>query len=220
MVDNYQPDLKGADLMTKYVSAVLFAISTLLASAASRADTIDFEDVTQFATSGGVSYHTLVNDYGVHWGEGRYDSPGWHVGTTGPSWWYPGTPGNYAHSGDNYVFGPLISSLNIRGNGVGLGSMWARVANTTGPKAYISVLAIKNGSVVESKDFTLTDTYQLLTVNFFGADQIVVSGGSYGYLLLDDMGLSYAAPVPEPAAYGMLLAGVGLLGFMARRRRQ
>jgi hypothetical protein len=205
--------------MTKYVSAVLFALSTLVVSAAARADTIGFEDVTNFSTSGGVSYHTLVNDYGVHWGEGRYDSPGWHVGTTGPSWWYPGTPGNYAHSGDNYVFGPLISTLNIKGTGVGLGSMWARVANTTGPTAYIQVSAIKNGSMVASKNFTLTDTYQLLTVDFFGADEIVVSGGNYGYLLLDDMVLSSAAPVPEPATYGMLLVGLGLVGCVTRRCR-
>lgn len=28
------------------------------------------------------------------------------------------------------------------------------------------------------------------------------------------------APVPEPETYGMLLAGLGLVGFMARRRKQ
>jgi hypothetical protein len=28
------------------------------------------------------------------------------------------------------------------------------------------------------------------------------------------------APIPEPETYGMLLAGLGLMGFVARRRRQ
>jgi hypothetical protein len=28
------------------------------------------------------------------------------------------------------------------------------------------------------------------------------------------------APVPEPETYGMLLGGLGLLGFLARRRRK
>jgi hypothetical protein len=28
------------------------------------------------------------------------------------------------------------------------------------------------------------------------------------------------APVPEPQMYAMILAGVGLIGFMARRRQQ
>jgi len=27
-----------------------------------------------------------------------------------------------------------------------------------------------------------------------------------------------SAPVPEPATYGMMLAGLGLLGFIPRRR--
>jgi hypothetical protein len=36
------------------------------------------------------------------------------------------------------------------------------------------------------------------------------------------MSLSYiyeAAPVPEPESYAMFLAGLGLIGAMARRRR-
>jgi hypothetical protein len=28
-----------------------------------------------------------------------------------------------------------------------------------------------------------------------------------------------AAPVPEPETYGMMLAGLGVLGFLARRRK-
>jgi hypothetical protein len=28
------------------------------------------------------------------------------------------------------------------------------------------------------------------------------------------------APVPEPETYAMLLAGLGLMGFVARRRKQ
>lgn len=37
------------------------------------------------------------------------------------------------------------------------------------------------------------------------------TSGSFG-------GAVMLAPVPEPATYGMMLAGLGLLGFMARRR--
>lgn len=29
----------------------------------------------------------------------------------------------------------------------------------------------------------------------------------------------YISPVPEPETYAMLLAGLGLMGFVARRRR-
>jgi hypothetical protein len=37
-----------------------------------------------------------------------------------------------------------------------------------------------------------------------------------GTVLIDDLTL---APVPEPGTYAMLLAGLGLVGFMVRRRR-
>lgn len=35
-----------------------------------------------------------------------------------------------------------------------------------------------------------------------------------------DVGSLTAAPVPEPESYAMMLAGLGALGFMARRRRE
>lgn len=40
-------------------------------------------------------------------------------------------------------------------------------------------------------------------------------GGSYGGTFNLNL-----APVPEPETYGMMLAGLGILGFLARRRKQ
>lgn len=39
-----------------------------------------------------------------------------------------------------------------------------------------------------------------------------------GFSFIADSGASYTAPVPEPETYAMLLAGLGLVGFAARRR--
>ena len=49
--------------------------------------------------------------------------------------------------------------------------------------------------------------------NYFAVDILSGTTGNTG--LVD----SSMAPVPEPETYGMLLAGLGLMGFIARRRR-
>jgi hypothetical protein len=41
--------------------------------------------------------------------------------------------------------------------------------------------------------------------------------GAPPFMLLDNVALN--AEVPEPATWTMLLSGLGLIGFMARRRR-
>lgn len=43
--------------------------------------------------------------------------------------------------------------------------------------------------------------------------------GPLGSVLIDDLYLGVAAPIPEPGTYAMLLAGLGLVGTMVRRRR-
>ena len=57
-------------------------------------------------------------------------------------------------------------------------------------------------------------------------------GGDFDYLLLfnDDwsdadyndmvVGVKVAAPIPEPETYALMMAGLGVVGFMARRRRK
>ena len=55
-------------------------------------------------------------------------------------------------------------------------------------------------------------TYQLTFVAF---DALNNASTAFSTLTLSDV-----APVPEPETYAMLLAGLGLLGFVARRRKQ
>lgn len=78
------------------------------------------------------------------------------------------------------------------------------------------------GTIVESHFFNVsTDEFSYNEGAFFGivrasADIRSIAFGGVG-LVADN--LSFAAPVPEPETYAMLLAGLGLLGVVARRKR-
>ncbi len=72
------------------------------------------------------------------------------------------------------------------------------VSGSVAPNAIFYTIASGYSGLLDSLGFTLT---------------------SYGTSLnVDNLVLSPAAPVPEPQTYAMLLIGLGLIGFMARRR--
>lgn len=60
----------------------------------------------------------------------------------------------------------------------------------------------------------ITDPNPILTGGV-GLGAIWESHVRYDYAVVEDI-----PPIPEPEAYAMLLAGLGLLGFMARRRKE
>jgi len=73
----------------------------------------------------------------------------------------------------------------------------------------------------------LNSTYpysELLTVTGSGIRSIKIAGsywdGSLGYKSIFDDLTVIPTSVPEPETYAMMLVGLGLVGFMARRRKQ
>jgi hypothetical protein len=50
-------------------------------------------------------------------------------------------------------------------------------------------------------------------------DRVLVSSAGPGSYTMDDFGFSVAAPVPEPETYALMLAGLGVLGAVACRRK-
>lgn len=59
-----------------------------------------------------------------------------------------------------------------------------------------------------------------LTIDVFHTFRVNLTSLDPNVILTDEGGRSVsAAPVPEPETYAMLLAGLGLIGFMARRRK-
>lgn len=56
-------------------------------------------------------------------------------------------------------------------------------------------------------------------LSFTGNDLVVTIQRNNAWVFLSEVEFN-AAPIPEPETYAMLLAGLGLLGFVARRRQQ
>lgn len=52
------------------------------------------------------------------------------------------------------------------------------------------------------------------TLNFAGISKVVLTPNGSDWIVVDNV----AAPVPEPETYAMFLAGLGLMGLLARRR--
>ena len=71
-----------------------------------------------------------------------------------------------------------------------------------------------------SGDFSDSFTLASPTVVKFVADDCCVIGDQFG-LILDGSSTAWSvSPVPESETYAMLLAGLGILGFAARRKQQ
>ncbi len=74
----------------------------------------------------------------------------------------------------------------------------------------ISTGAFKNGQTGYIADFSFSTAYKYYE---FGSSTVAIASGNA------DQELSAVAAVPEPETYGMMLMGLGLMGFVARCRK-
>jgi hypothetical protein len=105
----------------------------------------------------------------------------------------------------------IISSVSHSAD-TGLDITGVSLYNATGDMLVSSGHSLQSGSI----DVWTVSTNNLAAGNYY----LQVSGN-----LVSDQAASFggavamAAPVPEPETYGMMLAGLGVLGFLARRRK-
>lgn len=136
-----------------------------------------------------------------------------------------GTNGSWAA-----VAGDRFAGTGAAGLGFGLMHFTFDTAMTSGAGAFLNsfnggpiLIAAygASGRILETHFVMVdTDASSLNGGSFFGisrdsADIRAIAFGGVGLVAND---LTFAAPVPEPETYAMLLAGLGLLGFVARNK--
>jgi hypothetical protein len=177
--------------------------ATLFGAAAAQATVVSFDDLTG---GGGL----VANGYGgVNWNGNWtwYDRPQPPYNALSPatrifSSYDPPKPGDVEGSSFSFSGDVIFNGAYFAGDGDG-----------------VIQFALYNdgGLVATSGTLTTSSTPTFLSSGYAGAvDQVAVRGRkSY---VMDDVTFN-ATAVPEPESYALLLAGLGVLGFIGKRRR-
>lgn len=124
--------------------------------------------------------------------------------------------------GVHFSSSPVEASFSQQVSGPGLLNFWF---GTVSPKKDLAIVGNTHifdhdasFSVLENYSFKGVNYRYALLFNDCGGNGCKKGGGDYDF---DDMvvGVNFAAAVPEPETYAMMLAGLGMLGTVVRRRR-
>lgn len=155
---------------------------------------------------------------------------------------------NYAYGGTAYsVASPALSStITINGNTVSISGNYFGQIFGQNSGTFSQVYHHATDYVTSGSSYYLAQMYNsvfnysnTLPYSLTGPLSYSVTAGdtSYGYMSIENYSSSFdgyteyayvnltpdhvtiSAPIPEPETYAMLLAGLGLLGFAARRRK-
>lgn len=206
----------------------LTAFLCFLVSSSVFATVIDFEDLT---TRNNFNSLGIVDSYlGFEWGYGN------SAGVTGRTFSNTST-GWASHTITNTASGPMpsgISGSSAAWNWNGPQSLWidfkSEIDFTSGLFSVLGTTYSVNASTVQLFGYDSTDTlvgsssvlgltnaFQLLTANFNDIQFLEIRANADGQWFSVDRLVINKSNVPEPSA--LALMGLGLLGFVATRRK-
>lgn len=176
-------------------------------SISAHATVIDFEASGSPGTYNNLDY--AINGFVFNHTMDNIDiSPSAYWSSTGP-----------AHSGSFAALNNYggTGELSLLGGGTfSFQDLWLK--GWYGTTSSVSVTGYLGGSEVGSVSGLLSNGWVNYAGNFSSIDKLSIV--TNGIFLVDDITVnSTMAPVPEPETYAMLMAGLGLLGAVARRRK-
>jgi hypothetical protein len=92
------------------------------------------------------------------------------------------------------------------------------VTGWLGDEAKYTQLVTLDSTVVSPKVFNFTDIDKL-TFSSFGGMKNPLNLTNGTHFAIDNMNFNVTTAVPEPSSYAMLLAGLTMVGFIARKRK-
>ncbi|WP_338769789.1 FxDxF family PEP-CTERM protein [Massilia sp. METH4] len=132
-----------------------------------------------------------------------------------------GGPNVYSASlGASHLAGSFTDTFTFTGFS-GEGTVFGSLINTATSVSDLSFTSITlNGVNVDSGDIGPLSIAAILGQEVSGPLTLVVSGTVTGNAASYGGDFNVTSPIPEPATYGMLAGGLGVLAFAARRRKQ
>lgn len=153
-----------------------------------------------------------------------FDSPfgtPWNIGSGTPTFNPDGTASfddgeSVYTSFSAFANGPINFTFNVMGAGEGRSRIFR--SSDVGIADFSNPVAFSGATATEVTTFTGPTTVTYTLDGVAGESyHLYVSGFGSG-MTIGDVSV-IAAPVPEPESYAMMFAGLGVLGFMGRRRK-
>ena len=125
-----------------------------------------------------------------------------------------------AHLGATHTEGNFSDTFTFT-NFNNVGTVWGSLINNGSTISDVSFTSVTlNGVQVASADLGQLSIAAIFGQEVSGPLTLVVNGIVTGSVASYGGEVSVATPVPEPATYGMMIGGMGVLAFLARRRKQ